>query len=73
MLPNITVSSAYNGFFVAGTTCCSVVLLSRNSLIVNSIITDKPYLQMSNAQYIISLTTTISLKTTDIIMVYFPL
>lgn len=73
VLPNITVSSAYNGFFVAGTVCCSVVLVSRNSLVVSSIVTDKPYLQMSNAQYVVTLTTTVDMITTDMMLVYFPL
>lgn len=73
VLPNITVSSAYNGFFVAGTVCCSVVLASRNSLVVSSIVTDKPYLQMSNAQYVVTLTTTVDMVSTDLVLVYFPL
>jgi len=39
---------------------------------VISIVTDKPYLQMTNAQYVITLSITIGLLTTDVIFVYFP-
>lgn len=72
LVANISINSYYNGFLVAGISCCSTLLKPRASLDVSSIITDKPYLQTSNCQYFFTFTTTMSILSTDIIYIYFP-
>jgi hypothetical protein len=72
LMPNITISSSYNGSLIGSIQCCSTVLEPRSSLNVVSILTDKPYLGAANAQYVFKIITSVSLLTTDLIYIYFP-
>lgn len=52
--------------------CCSTILEPRTSLTVSSIITDKPFLQTSNAAYTFTLSLSYLLTSSDMVYIYFP-
>jgi hypothetical protein len=68
----VTITTTYGGKIIGSVSCCSTVLQGRASLNVVSIITDKPYLGTTNAQYLIKIITSVQILSTDLLYVYFP-